>query len=171
LAAPDLEAGAAAVVAALVDLQRRNPSLRIRELDLMRRRLTAPGEHAVENANNLPGAILTINVTGGLTTFSPELLGQTHERYGTFCWGSVQTHDWSALSTSDGFQRAHDDIVAGVELCRQQCGYFAVCGGGSPSNKLAEHGTFVAAEALYCRLHVQHVADAIGPRWGRDGGS
>jgi hypothetical protein len=47
LAAPDLEAGAAAVVAALVDLQRRNPSLRIRELDLMRRRLTAPGEHAV----------------------------------------------------------------------------------------------------------------------------
>jgi uncharacterized protein len=79
------------------------------------------------------------------------LLGQTHERYGTFCWGSVQTHDWSALSTSDGFQRAHDDIVAGVELCRQQCGYFAVCGGGSPSNKLAEHGTFVAAEVLYCR--------------------
>ena len=35
---------------------------------------------------------------------------------------------------------------AGVELCRQECQYFSVCGGGEPVNKLSENGTFVSSE-------------------------
>jgi hypothetical protein len=53
------------------------------------------------------------------------------------------------------------DIRAGVELCRQQCQYFSVCGGGEPVNKLSENGTFVSTETTYCRLTRKRVTDLV----------
>jgi hypothetical protein len=44
------------------------------------------------------------------------------------------------------------DISAGVELCRQQCEYFSVCGGGAPVNKLTENGSFATTRTQFCRL-------------------
>ena len=49
----------------------------------------------------------------------------------------------------------------GVEACRRECAYFPVCGGGSPSNKLAETGRFDGTETLYCRLTVKTVTDLM----------
>jgi uncharacterized protein len=52
------------------------------------------------------------------------------------------------------------DIRAGVELCRQHCQYFSVCGGGEPVNK-CENGTFVSTETTYCRLTRMRVTDLV----------
>jgi uncharacterized protein len=53
------------------------------------------------------------------------------------------------------------DIEAGVALCRERCGYFSVCGGGEPVNKLAENGSFVSTETTYCRLTKMRATDLV----------
>ena len=58
-------------------------------------------------------------------------------------------------------QKMRADITAGVELCRQRCEYFSVCGGGEPVNKLAENGTFVSAETTYCRMSKMRATDLV----------
>jgi uncharacterized protein len=170
LSGPQYEAGVRELVTELMALQARRPHLRIRELDRMRRYLTAPPGTVVTNANNLAGCILNIDVAGRFTTFAPELLGQTDGHYGAFGWGSVHTDTWASLPDNPVFRAAHDDIAAGVDACRHTCGYFSVCGGGSPSNKLSEHGSFASTETLSCRLHVKAVADAMMPSLERGTG-
>jgi uncharacterized protein len=152
----------------IAELQERDPTIRVREFDDMRHHLTAAPTAEVKRSDNRPGATLNIDVDGNLTTFSPELLGQVHSRYGRFAWGNVHVDSWKHFAQNAQFQRAHADIKAGVELCRERCPYFTVCGGGWPSNKLAEHDTFVAAETQSCRFHVQAVADVVIERLERE---
>ena len=44
------------------------------------------------------------------------------------------------------------DIQQGVAACRAECGYFSVCGGGAPVNKLFENGSFTGTRTSYCTL-------------------
>ena len=53
------------------------------------------------------------------------------------------------------------DIQAGVEMCRERCEYFSVCGGGEPVNKLAENGSFTSSETTYCRLTKMRATDLV----------
>lgn len=155
-------------ISRIAELQEQDPAIEVRELDGMRRLLTAAPNAEVRKADNRPGAILNINVDGDITTFSPELLGQVHSRYGRFAWGNVHKDSWEQFAQNAQFQRARADIKAGVDLCRERCPYFAVCGGGNPSNKLAEHDTFVASETMKCRFKVQTVADVVMDRLERE---
>ncbi|MBI3436671.1 MAG: GRRM system radical SAM/SPASM domain protein [Proteobacteria bacterium] len=150
-----------AFIQRIAKLRGANPSIRLREFDGMRGHLTAPPGADVMRADNLPGAIINIDLAGNVTTFSPELLGVEHDRYGKFHWGNVHTDDWQAIIAHPGFRRAYGDILAGIAQCRESCAYFSVCGGGNPSNKLAELGTFAGTETQYCRLHVQAFADLV----------
>jgi uncharacterized protein len=161
LADSDLRAQARRFFSRIAELQERKPGIPVRELDDMRRHLAAPPESTVMRSNNRPRAILNVDAHGNVTTLSPELLGQTHLLYGKFVWGNVHTDSWSNLMQHPRFLRVQQDVEAGIEKCRESCGYFAVCGGGNPSNKLAELGTFTGTETQHCRLHVQAVADVI----------
>ena len=145
----------------IAELQEEDPIIDVRELDAMRRHLSAPPILDVKKSDNRPGAILNIDADGNLTTFSPELLGRVHFRYGKFAWGNVHQDSWEQFAQNAQFKSVLADINAGVELCREQCQYFAVCGGGAPSNKLAEHDTFAAAETNSCRFQIQVVADVM----------
>lgn len=156
---PDLRVLARSFFARIAERQARTPNLQVRELDDMRRHLTAPPGSLVMRANNRPGAIVNIDVAGNVTTLSPELLGQSHPYYGEFRWGNVHADSWSDVLAHPRYLRAQRDVDAGVEKCLKTCGYFAVCGGGNPSNKLAELGTLAGTETQDCRLHVQAVAD------------
>lgn len=145
----------------LVTLRSGNPNLRVREFDGMRNHLTAPPGSEMFRADNRPGAIINIDFAGNVTTFSPELLGLVDGRYGKFHWGNVHTNEWQDIISNEGFRNAYSDILAGIRQCEDSCSYFSVCGGGNPSNKLAELGTFAGTETQYCRLHVQAFADAM----------
>lgn len=105
-----------------------------------------------------PFSIVAVDWRGNFTTFSPELLDLEHEKYGHLCFGNV--HDGSILSAArhPKFKAVHAEIREGVERCRAECSFFDICGGGAPSNKLAERGTFAATETLYCRLRKKTVA-------------
>jgi uncharacterized protein len=145
----------------LLARQERRPGWTIRELEKMSAHLSAPPDSVTERSTNTVGSILSFDVDGNVSTFSPELLAWTHERYGRFTWANVHRHAWDDLLQNRDFQRVRDDIKAGIDSCARSCGYYAVCGGGEPSNKLAELGTFAATETEYCRLHLQALADVV----------
>jgi uncharacterized protein len=117
-----------------------------------------------QNALCTPFAILNIAVDGGFSTFCPELLTQKTLSYGgDFVLGNVLTDSLNDAARSPKAVGLARDIAAGVELCRKQCEYFSVCGGGAPSNKYYEHGQFAAAETAFCRFNRKSVVDAILP--------
>ena len=121
-----------------------------------------------------PFSVVAVDWQGNFTTFTPELLDLEHEKYGHLHFGNV--HDGSILSAArhPKFRAVHAEIREGVARCRAECSFFDLCGGGAPSNKLAECGTFAATETLYCRLRKKTVAkvyfEETGARAGDGGG-
>jgi len=145
----------------LLELRRSQPDMRVRELDEAEGFLRASPGYQVRSAENLPGGTISIGVDGSISTFSPELLGTGHPRYGRFTWGNVHTHGWREIQSQRSLVKVERDIRKGVMRCRDECGYFTVCGGGAPSNKLAENGTFDSTKTKDCELRVMTVTDAI----------
>jgi len=99
-----------------------------------------------------PFAILSVDYLGNCSTFSPELLGVENAEWSNFIIGNLLTDDLEAILSGQRFLRLRDAVTRGVELCRATCEYFEVCGGGAPSNKFYELGTFEGSETLHCRL-------------------
>jgi uncharacterized protein len=139
----------------------------IREIDHMVRAIyQRPIRHSEMNllSGNMlvePFAVLCMDQAGNLATFSPELLGQENAAYDNYVIGNVNTDAFAALPHHPGLARMHAEIQAGVAMCREQCGYFDVCGGGEPVNKIAENGTFASAVTNYCRMTRMAVADLV----------
>jgi uncharacterized protein len=80
----------------------------------------------------------------------------------------VNHDDFAAVPHSAVLARMKAEIEAGVALCRAECGYFDVCGGGEPVNKLAENGSFASSATNFCRMTRMAVADLVtdGPYAG-----
>lgn len=126
----------------------------IREIDDMSDRIKY-ARLPVSNEVSTPFAILNIDYLGNVSTFSPQLLGHLHPVYGDFRFGNVYRHRIEDMAKSPKFKRVYSDILKGISKCREICPYFDICGGGDPSAKLAEHGTFDAAETLDCKIDVK----------------
>ena len=110
---------------------------------------------------NLPFAIVSFDYQGNFSTFDPELLGVKTEKYGDFILGNVLHDSLESVCKSEKFQKIYHDMRAGVELCRQTCDYFGVCGGGAGSNKYWENGTFNSAQTQACRYRIQAITDVV----------
>jgi uncharacterized protein len=133
--------------------------LHIREIETIAGVLAGLKTHHNEQVS--PWDIVTVGVTGDLSTFSPESLGIRDERYDNFIFGNILAGGIDEAAASNAFRRAAADIDSGVEMCRRSCPYFAICGGGAPVNKLSETGSFAATETLFCRLSIQASVDAL----------
>lgn len=137
-----------------------DPPLQVREFDCsvgaaLGQRLDQ-GDRVQENN---PFAIVNVGCDGTFSTYSPELLGLPSPRHGGFALGNVATDSLASVLASPRFQALDEEIAQGIEMCRQQCRYFAFCGGGPPGNKFFENGTFASTETLFCRLHKQACLD------------
>jgi len=119
------------------------------------------GSVEVDNAQVRPCGIVTVDVDGNISMFSPELLGTTSERYGNFIFGNVHTHSLDDCLAEPNFVSFYRDLRAGVEKCRRECEYFDLCGGGAPVNKLAENGAVDTTDTLYCRLRTKAVVNVV----------
>lgn len=108
-----------------------------------------------------PFAIISMDVKGNVSTFSPELLGSSHERHPSFTIGNILTDSFADLCASQNFQAIWNEIRRGVEACKASCRYFGVCGGGAPSNKLFENGTFASTETFFCRYSTMIPTDLV----------
>ena len=119
-------------------------------------------EERLENTEmNQPFAIVNIDYLGNFSTFDPELLSVTTQRYGNFILGNVLENTLESVCYTEKFKRIYQDITAGIALCRQTCPYFGICGGGAGSNKYWENGTFNSAKTNACNYRIQIVTDVV----------
>jgi uncharacterized protein len=136
------------------------PPLSVREFETSAGALLGvrygPGARTQENK---PWAILNVDCEGNFSTYSPELLGLSSSRYGSFALGNVAKDSLEEVIASEHFQRLEADVGLGVQMCQQSCSYFSFCGGGPPANKYFENGSFASTETLLCRFHKQVCLD------------
>lgn len=141
-------------------LSRQHPELVVREFSNMEHFLL--GGMPVYSALAMPYQHLAIDCDGNVATFSPELLGVPTKDYdGSFALGNLVTEDLTSPRVAARLRRMYHDVRLGVDRCQQTCSYYSVCGGGSPSNKYFENGTFASAETRECRLTKQVLAEVV----------
>ena len=134
--------------------------LRVREFDIARENIVDPhsnrGPDGVYfNLETNPLAMINVDAYGNFSTFSPELLGQATEKYGSFNFGNVRNNQMFDATQAPNFQQIFEDVLAGNKKCEETCEFYAYCGGASPSNKYYENGTFDSAETSHCRCMIQ----------------
>ncbi|MGA9377227.1 MAG: cyclophane-forming radical SAM/SPASM peptide maturase GrrM/OscB [Phormidium sp.] len=110
---------------------------------------------------NKPFVIVNIDSKGNFATFDPELLSVQTDRYGKFILGNILEDTFESVCSSEKFHQMYGDMSAGVALCRQNCPYFGLCGGGAGSNKYWENGTFNSSETKACRYRIKAIADIV----------
>ncbi|WP_172631744.1 cyclophane-forming radical SAM/SPASM peptide maturase GrrM/OscB [Dictyobacter arantiisoli] len=134
--------------------------LPIREFDTLLAKIQA-GQVANNAGTNTPMSILNFDYEGNISTFSPELLSFTHPVYGRFTFGNVFTTQLEDILQDGKFVPMYAAIQRGIASCRESCDYFALCGGGAPSNKLHENGSFDSTETHACRLRIKITTDVL----------
>lgn len=137
-----------------------NPSVQIREVDCFIDGI-AESRQEFRRVENVAPCVINVAWNGEVSTFSPELMGMKHQRYGDFVFGNVATATLDHLLADAEFLTVANDIEAGVAQCREACDYFCLCGGGTPSTKLFENGTFNSAETLACKLRVKSIGNVV----------
>ncbi|WP_449246424.1 cyclophane-forming radical SAM/SPASM peptide maturase GrrM/OscB [Desulfarculus baarsii] len=121
----------------------------------------------------LPLHHLSIDATGGFSSFSPELLSASHPAHGDFILGNVTSDAIAAAMGAAKGQRLWAQIKKGLLRCKAECPHFGLCGGGYPSNKLFENGSFDSARTTACEagiiipLAVASHAPAVDAAHGR----
>ena len=133
----------------------------IREIEHAIQQVIRPANAPFINQLVEPFAITSMDWAGNISTFSPELLGLKNLAYEDFLLGNINRDSLVDMPRRSNFARMLADIQAGVEMCRERCEYFSVCGGGEPVNKLAENGSFVSTETTYCRLTKMQATDLV----------
>jgi uncharacterized protein len=139
----------------------------IREIDDIQRNILRPNGASFLNQLATPFAIVSMDWTGNIATFSPELLGLKNALYDDFVLGNINRDRLVDLAERPLLARMTADIDAGIGLCRESCEYFSVCGGGEPVNKLFENGSFATAETTYCRMTKMRATDLVLDRLER----
>lgn len=109
----------------------------------------------VNNHQVEPWAIVNIDCHGNVSSFSPELIGHKNVEFEDFIFGNVNNSDLSTCREAENFKRLHSAILDGIRKCASTCQYFSFCGGGAPSNKYFERGSFAVGETLGCRFGQQ----------------
>jgi uncharacterized protein len=141
--------------------------MRIREFDrayarIMHGPTDASAERSMlENSEAIPLGIISVNWQGQISSFSPELLGIKSVDYGDFAFGNIRDLSLPELRNDSKFARVAADIYEGVRNCERVCQYFSLCGGGAPSNKYFENGSFKSTETMYCRTSIQMPIDVV----------
>jgi uncharacterized protein len=106
--------------------------------------------------------IITFQKNGDMSTHAPELAGGVSETYNNFVVGNIHTMgELDDFLGNEYYMRIRDDINQGLQNCADECMYFDLCGGGSPSNKFYENGSLKSTQTGTCVLHQQTVSSVI----------
>ena len=144
-----------------------DPPLRVREFESSRSSIARPEQLTRRTQENRPFGILNVDCAGNFSTYSPELLGLSSERLGSFALGNVATDSLESVLAMPRFLTLDDEIRRGVNLCEESCRYYPFCGGGPPGNKYFENGNFATSETLSCRLHKKATFDVALDKFER----
>jgi uncharacterized protein len=135
--------------------------IHFREAERILALLAAGGSAVGANEQTEPLAVITVDWTGGIYTYSPEFTEHATGEWGYLRLGSVHTHTGAEIAGGEALRRLTREVSAGLTECARTCSFWEICGGGSPVNRLAEHGSLGVAETKFCRLTVQATARAL----------
>lgn len=124
--------------------------------------LQSDSNYSPEVDSNQPCRNLTFGREGGITTFSPEMLSGIPSNPDIFVVANIK--DLNAIheiQDTPSQLKLADEISRGVDRCKVECAYFQVCGGGTPSSKYSENGTFDCTQTRDCRYGTQLLADTL----------
>jgi len=133
--------------------------LQVREFDSARNSISYREQSSTRTQECKPFGVLNVDCEGNFSTYSPELLGLSSPRLGSFALGNVAQDTLESVLTMPRFLALDDEIRRGVDMCQETCRYFPFCGGGPPGNKYFENGNFATTETLSCRLHKKAAFD------------
>jgi uncharacterized protein len=133
--------------------------IEVREFNTARSSLSQRLEASFRTQECRPFGILNVDCEGNFSTYSPELLGLSGPRHGSFALGNVARDSLESVLADPRFIALDDEIRRGVDRCHETCSYAPYCGGGPPGNKFFENGDFDTTETLSCRLHKQVTFD------------
>ncbi len=136
-----------------------DPPMRVREFEASRNSIAHREQLKARTQECRPFGILNVDCAGNFSTYSPELLGLSSPRLGSFALGNVATDSLDSVLTMPRFIALDDEIRRGVDLCKDSCRYYPFCGGGPPGNKYFENGDFATTETMSCRLHKKATFD------------
>lgn len=140
-----------------IDLSiQRQSSLLVREVEASMRSIQGLGS-LVKNVQAEPFGIVSVDCDGNVSTFSPELLGLIHERYGTFNFGNLHYDDFGQIEQRVNQSQLAQEIAKGVQACEASCEYYNLCGGGAPANKIYENGSAATTETVHCRTLMRSI--------------
>ena len=147
----------------IIDRLRLTPGkMRIREIDNVIAMLRDKKfGKKFRNSQNEPGRIISVSWDGSYTTYSPELLGESHPKFGSLTLGNFLYDHFPICLDTERFKEIDNEIVVGINQCKKECKYFDFCLGGVPANKLAEKGSFEVTETMFCHLTVKTLVNAV----------
>jgi len=134
-------------------------ALRVREFDDIEGRIL--DRLPRRNSQTEPFINLSVASNGDYSTFCPELLGTSFPGFPDFRLGNVHGNGFRESMDSPIFQRLLREIRQGVQACRDECPYFEVCGGGNPSNKIAENGSLSSTRTRNCTSRIMTTSDFV----------
>lgn len=140
----------------------------IRELDRLEERIRSAAFPPVCSTNS-PFHIMSFDLEGNVSTYCPELLS-TNINGESYHFGNVNDKSLAEIFGTQKFGKNFAEIEVGKAMCADQCGCFSLCGGGNPSNKISEHGTFATAQTMNCRYKIQVPAEVVLTRLERSHG-
>lgn len=114
----------------------------------------------------IPFANITIRRDGAISTFAPELASTRSRKYDDFVVGNVLFDEPADVLQGDALRKLQRDVERGRKACKLTCAYFALCGGGFQSNRIAEHGTLEATATSTCRVHRMALTDVVLSKLG-----
>ena len=144
-----------------------DPPLRVREFETSRNSIAHREQLLTRTQECRPFGILNVDCAGNFSTYSPELLGLSSPRLGSFALGNVATDPLDSVLAMPRFIALDDEIRRGVDLCKDSCRYYPFCGGGPPGNKYFENGDFATTETMSCRLHKKATFDVALDKFER----
>lgn len=110
----------------------------------------------------MPCKVLSFDWRGKIATFSPQMIAGTPDDPDKFAVANIRDiSDLRELRMVSKHLELSATIKSGISLCRNECGYFCVCGGGTPASKFYEHGTFECTETRECRYSKQLLCDIL----------
>lgn len=140
--------------------------INVREFQNAERNILEPGwcnkpDGDYYNMEADPFGMINVDCFGNFSSFSPELLGQPTEKYGSFSFGNLINGSVFDATVNNAFQHVLADIEAGNKKCAETCEFWRYCGGASPSNKYYENGSFDSAQTHQCKSTVQMPMEII----------
>src|SRR5690606_12801844 len=96
--------------------------INVREFQNAERNILEPGwssrpDGEYYNLEADPFGMINVDCFGNFSSFSPELLGQSTEKYGSFTFGSLLSGSVFDATKNESFQRVLADIEAGNRKC------------------------------------------------------